>query len=87
MSTLGKSDLLWWVQKIENDFIPIQRGNCQFALQTEASMLDWRMVFQSKQIGGFFTFQESTLYINVLELKAIILFNIQSFVIMQDKIY
>ena len=45
-------------------------------MQTEASTLDWRMVFQSKRIGGLFTFQESTLYINVLELKAIILFNI-----------
>ena len=28
MSPLEKSDLLWWVQNIENDFLSIQRGNC-----------------------------------------------------------
>ena len=72
LSQAGKMDILWWIDNIEDSFSPIQIPNCSFLFKTYASKSDWGAISNEETTGGHFALDESLLYINVLELKAVL---------------
>ena len=65
-------DIFWWINNTEDSFSPIQVPNCSFLLKTNASELGWGTIFDKESTGRQFALDESLLYINVLELEAVL---------------
>ena len=67
VSEAGEMDISWWINNIEDSFSLTQIPNCSL-LKTDVSKSDW---------GAIFDKEKSLLYINVLEMKAV-LFGLKS---------
>ena len=65
-------DIFWWINNTEDSFSPIQVPNCSFLLKTNASESGWGTIFDKESTGRQFALDESLLYINVLELEAVL---------------
>ena len=66
LSRYAKLDICWWRDNVECSFSLINKGNPEFTLTTDAS-----------KTGGFFSSEEASYHINVLEIKSV-LFDLQS---------
>ena len=65
-----KQDLRWWVNNIDLAYCPINYGNTQLTISSDASPLGWGASCHGTQTGGNWNPLESKLHINMLELKA-----------------
>jgi len=72
ISKLAQQELIWWIENLTlqngRSLIPV---HSQTLLQTYASMKGWGAYCQEIRTGGFWTKEEQTFHINVLELLAI----------------
>ena len=57
---------LWWINKIEASFCPMQIPICSVLLKTDASKSGWGAYFHKGTTRGNFSLEESLLHINVL---------------------
>ena len=63
VSEAGEMDISWWINNIEDSFSLTQIPNCSFLLKTDVSKSDLSAIFDK---------EKSLLYINVLEMKAVL---------------
>lgn len=66
------ADLQWWMKESNlRAGVDLQTVNPEFLLYTDASTQGWRCPLLHHTMGGLWSEEESTLHINVLELRAI----------------
>ena len=63
-----KLDLFWWIENIYAQFRIIARGNPDITMQTDASMIGWGAVLESKETSGRWSITEAKKHINCLEM-------------------
>ena len=75
LSPLCKQDLLWWINNVDQYPQTITPQIPHLTLTTDSSLTGWGAVIEgtSSVASGRWSFQESQLHINFLELKAILL--------------
>ena len=73
ISENGKQDVFWWLRNIYSSDKTITLSDPNFVLYVDASEEGWGAHVGDVETGGRWTFEESSLHINVLELTAIFL--------------
>lgn len=73
ISTYIKEDISWWKKNFKNARKQIKIMNFKMEIFSDASMTGWGAFCKGKKAHGHWSFEESTLYINQLELKAALL--------------
>ena len=73
ISEKGWDDLSWWVGNIQSGKKDIKPKTPDITLTTDASKEGWGAVVEDRRSGGRWSPDESTLHINVLEMKAVLL--------------
>ena len=75
LSQTAKNDLLWWIQNVDNNPHVILRPCPDLTLKCDSSLQGWGSVIDgtTQCTGGRWSYQETKLHINTLELKAIYL--------------
>lgn len=71
LSSSAVLDLQWWCKRDSLKAIPIKEDVYDMTVFTDASLSGWGAHFNSNKTLGFWLGKELSLYINVLELKAI----------------
>ena len=66
-----KDDLCWWLQNIDSASKSVGFPEVRTTLETDASLQGWGACVGELSTGGRWSFQESKLHINVLELLAV----------------
>ena len=77
-----KLDLFWWIENMYAQFRIIARGNPDITMQTDASVIGWGAVLESKETRGRWSITEAKKHINYLEMLSVY-FALKSF---KDKI-
>ena len=77
-----KLDLFWWIENIYAQVRIIARGNPDISMQTDASMIGWYALLESKETRGRWSITEAKKHINYLEMSSVY-FALKSF---KDKI-
>jgi hypothetical protein len=77
-----KLDLFWWIENMYAQFRIIARGNPDIIMQTDASVIGWGAVLESKETRGRWSITEAKKHINYLEMLSVY-FALKSF---KDKI-
>ena len=65
-----KEDLVWWIDNLEGFTTPVRRAKPTITVTSDASLKGWGAECNGVTTGGMWTAQESSLHINLLELKA-----------------
>ena len=78
LSYNARTELQWWIANAHSCIKTLNIQPYTNIITTDASLLGWGAVYQSKKTGGQWTPEESKLHINVLELMAIF-FGLKSF--------
>ena len=65
-----RDDLAWWIENLEGFTTPVRRVKPTITVTSDASLKGWGAECNGVTTGGMWTAQESTLHINLLELKA-----------------
>ena len=73
-----RDEVSWWLRNIHKVYKPITREGPSKVISTDASLLGWGAVYDSKSTGGEWKEIEKSMHINELELLAI-LFGLKSF--------
>lgn len=71
LSDDARKEVHWWSKNILSSFKPINVSPPSVVIQTDASLSGWGCVHNSTTTGGPWSPKESTLHINILELKAV----------------
>ena len=78
LSHEAKTDLKWWVDAIPTAYNPINHGDPQVAMTTDASLIGWGCCLDTVTTGGNWTPEEAQHDINYLEILAVF-FALKSF--------
>lgn len=78
ISDQAKEELTWWIDSIETAYNPINRGDVDFTITSDASKQGWGAACNDCSTGGLWTAEEAMEHINFLEMLAV-LFALQSF--------
>ena len=78
LSSEAKSDIQWWIDSISEAYNPVNHGDPDIIMTTDASLLGWGACLDGMTTGGRWNPDEATHDINYLEMLAV-LFALQSF--------
>ena len=78
LSSEAKSDIQWWIDSISEAYNPVNHGDPDVIMTTDASLLGWGACLDGMTTGGRWNPDEATHDINYLEMLAA-LFALQSF--------
>ena len=78
LSHEATKDLKWWVDTIPTVYNPINHGDPQVAMTTDASLIGWGCCLDTVTTGGNWTPEEAQHDINYLEILAVF-FALKSF--------
>ena len=78
LSSEVKSDIQWWIDSISEAYNPVNHGDPDVIMTTDASLLGWGACLDGMTTGGRWNPDEATHDINYLEMLAA-LFALQSF--------
>ncbi len=71
LSIISKEDISWWISSIGNACRKIDHERYDIIITTDSSLSGWGAISGGVQTKGYWTVNESTFHINVLELLAI----------------
>lgn len=69
---LIKKDLKWWIQNVNSSRCFLKSQNFKLTMYTDASLTGWGACCDTGRTHGFWSDQEQSLHINILELRAIL---------------
>ena len=78
ISSQGKEELKWWIDSIESASNPINQGEVDITITSDASKQGWGAATSDSSTGGLWTAEEAKEHINFLEMLAV-LFALKSF--------
>lgn len=78
LSKLAKDDLSWWLKTIPEAVMFIHSDQFDQEIYTDSSLSGWGCAYQNSMTRGFWSVDEKSHHINVLELQAI-LYGLKSF--------
>nr|XP_058956687.1 uncharacterized protein LOC131783926 [Pocillopora verrucosa] len=78
LSSEAKSDIQWWIDSISEAYNPVNHGDPDINMTTDASLSGWGACLDGMTTGGRWNPDEATHDINYLEMLAV-LFALQSF--------
>ena len=67
----AREEVIWWLKNVGDAKKDLVEPEPSLVISTDASLLGWGAEFESNSTGGLWNSEESSLHINVLELKAI----------------
>ncbi|KAJ8978475.1 hypothetical protein NQ317_006752 [Molorchus minor] len=71
ISDTVKTDLIWWSQNIRLATNNLHRDHFDLEISTDASLSGWGAYCQGESVSGWWSVEDKTHHINILELKAI----------------
>ncbi|KAJ8971931.1 hypothetical protein NQ317_015437 [Molorchus minor] len=71
ISDTVKTDLIWWSQNIRLATNSLHRDHFDLEISTDASLSGWGAYCQGESVSGWWSVEDKTHHINILELKAI----------------
>lgn len=67
-----KLDLTWWKSNILTTKNPIRKSSYELEIFSDASLSGWGVVCREEKVNGWWSHEECTEHINILELKAVL---------------
>lgn len=71
LSAIAKEDVSWWIKTINYARRNIENERYDMLVTTDSSLSGWGATADGIQTKGYWTFEESALHINILELLAV----------------